>query len=69
MSQYVHRHSYVPCAVSRTGTSIDDLIRPGLRLAYPLPSEEASGDARFQRLLDLLAERVSGQGRFSQAGA
>jgi hypothetical protein len=67
MSLSVHPHSYVPYGASLTGSSIDDLIRPGLKLAYPLPSEEASEDEEFQRLLELLAERQAGQSKVSSA--
>jgi hypothetical protein len=43
-----------------TDSSIDDLIRPGLRLAFPVPSEEGLNEGRFRRLLDALAQRPSG---------
>lgn len=37
--------------------SIDVLIGPGLRCAFPLPAEGHANDERFRRLLDALAER------------
>jgi len=38
-------------------TCIEDLIRPGLRRAFPLPSEGCTDDERFGLLLDALARR------------
>ena len=57
MAQYSRPHSYIAGGTALTGTSIDDLIRPGLRVAFPLPSEEGSQEDRFRRLLDALAQR------------
>ena len=60
MTQHTRAHSYVPGGSALTDSSIDDLIRPGLRLAFPVPSEEGLNEGRFRRLLDALAQRPSG---------
>ena len=60
MAPHTRPHSFIPAASALTGTSIDDLIRPGLHLAFPLPSEDEPNEARFRRLLDALAQRRSG---------
>ena len=56
MTQHTRPHAYIPGGSAMTDASIDDLIRPGLRLAYPLPSEESPNEDRFRRLLDALAQ-------------
>ena len=38
-------------------TSMEDLIGPGLRLAFPLPPESCAADDRFGPLLEALAQR------------
>ncbi len=53
-------HSYVFYDTSLTGTSIEDLIRPGLGQAFPLPSVEAASDERFHRLLKATTQRTAG---------
>lgn len=57
MAQYSRPHAYIPAASALTDTSIDELIRPGLRLAFPLPSDEDGTEAQFQGLLATLAQR------------
>ena len=42
--------------VTESRTSIDALIRPGLRKAFPLPAE-GQGDEQFRLLLDALVQR------------
>lgn len=59
MAQHIRPHAYIPAAGALTGTSIDELIRPGLHQAFPLPSEEDANEAKFRRLLDVLAQRSS----------
>ena len=39
----------------KVGTSVDDLIRPCLRQAYPVPMPGQTGDDRFRFLVDALA--------------
>ena len=60
MAPHTRPHSFIPAASALMGTSVDDLIRPGLRLAFPLPSESDPNEDRFRRLLDALAQRRSG---------
>ena len=36
----------------------DDLIRPALRQAFPLPAEDQTGNEKFRLLLDALAQRA-----------
>ena len=57
MTQHTRPHAYIPGGKALTDTSIDDLIRPGLRVAFPLPREHAPDEAKFRRLLDALAQR------------
>ncbi len=59
MSRTMFAHSFVPGSASLSPASIDDRLRPGLQLAYPLPRDNG-GDA-FQRLLDALAQRTGGE--------
>ena len=40
---------------AEAGTSVDDLIRPGLSQAFPVP-EQPPADERFRRLLEALAQ-------------
>ena len=42
-------------------TFIDDLIRPGLRRIYPLPSQDHANDAKFHQVLSAMAERTRDQ--------
>jgi hypothetical protein len=60
MTQHTRPHAYVPGGSAVSGASIDDLIRPGLRLAFPLPSESDPNEDRFRHVLDALAQRRSG---------
>ena len=39
-----------------TRASIDDLLRPSLRWAFPLPDREHSDDERFRLVLTALAQ-------------
>ncbi len=50
----------ISTASALTGTSMAELIRPGLHRAFPLPSEGGPNEARFRRLLDMLAQSRSG---------
>lgn len=60
MSQHTRLHAIIPGGRALTDTSLDELIRPGLRLAFPLPLEDGPDEARFCRLLDALAQSQSG---------
>lgn len=55
MAQYSRSHAYIPAASALTNTSIDELIRPSLRLAFPLPAQEDGTEAKFEGLLAALA--------------
>jgi hypothetical protein len=55
MSHARFQHAYVPHGRSRSSTSIDECLRPGLRQAFPLPEDQ--DDDRFQHLLEALARR------------
>jgi len=57
MASFIRPHSYIPAASALTGTSTDELIRPGLRLAFPLSSGDNANEEKFRRLLDALAQR------------
>ncbi len=46
-----------------TRASIDALIGPGLRYAFPLPATDNTDDERFQLLLDALAKVTLNGGR------
>ena len=50
--------TYPPQVTDETPSSIDEQVRPCLRLAYPLPRDHAD-DRMFQRLLEALAQRTS----------
>jgi hypothetical protein len=43
--------------MASTGSSVDELIRPGLRLAFPLPAEGDPNEDKFCRVLDALGQR------------
>ena len=53
-----------PCSLEPVEVSLpaDDLIRPALRKAFPLPPKEQASDDRFQRLLDALARKTGKDG-------
>ena len=57
MADSIRRHAFIAGGTALTSTSIDDLIRPGLRQAYPLPSDDDPTEDRFRCLLDALAQR------------
>jgi hypothetical protein len=59
MAPHPRPHVYVPGGTAVTGTSVDDLIRPGLRHAFPLPAEDGPNEDRFRRLLEALAQARS----------
>jgi len=46
-----------PVAPSYGPASIDDLVRPNLRRAYPLPKADQEADERFAALLAAIAEQ------------
>ena len=54
-------HAYAHAGVTETRTTMDALIRPGLRQAFPLPVE-GDHDERFHILLHALAERAGTNG-------
>jgi hypothetical protein len=60
MAHYTRPHSYISGARALTGTSVHELIRPNLRLSFPLRSKDDPNEDRFRRLLDALAQCRSG---------
>ena len=60
----MNRHDYTQWDMrygsAQTGTSMDALIRPCIRQAFPLPATDHSDDERFRLLLDALAQRSDG---------
>ena len=57
MTRYDRLPSEHLYAVAETSTSVDALIRPCIRQAYPLPAADHLDDERFRWLLDALAQR------------
>jgi hypothetical protein len=57
MAQTDRLPSYGSPGIVDRQTCIEDLIRPGLRRAYPFPTEGCADDERFGLLLDALARR------------
>lgn len=63
MAQNDRLQSYGSAGIVEGQTCIEDLIRPGLRRAFPLPAEGCD-DERFGLLLEALARRC---GRHAEA--
>ena len=57
MTRYDRLPSESQYGVAETNTSMDALIRPCIRQAFPLPSADHPDDERFRLLLDALAQR------------
>ena len=57
MTRYDRLPSESRYGVAETSTSVDALIRPCIRQAYPLPAADHPHDERFRLLLDALAQR------------
>ena len=57
LTHRIQPHAYVPAAKALTNSSVDELIRPGLRLAFPLPSKDDPDEDKFCRVLDALGQR------------
>ncbi len=57
MSEYVRHDCDPPAPMPQTGMPIDELIRPGLHLAYPLHPEGDTSEDRFRPLLDALSRQ------------
>jgi hypothetical protein len=53
-----HSDPYADIAEPRA--SIDELIRPGLRQAFPLPARGGADDEKFRLLLHALAQSQGG---------
>ncbi len=56
MGRHSHLLTNAYYGVTESRTSIDALIRPGLRKAFSVPAE-GQGDEQFRLLLDALAQR------------
>ena len=54
---------------AETRTSMDSLIRPGLRRAFPLPADDHAHDDRFRLLLEALAQRSGASSQATQHGS
>ncbi len=57
MTRYDRLPSDSLYGVAETSTSVDALIRPCIRQAFPLPPADHPDDERFRLLLDALAQR------------
>ena len=57
MAPHYQPHAHVPFGTAMTSTSVDELIRPSLRRAFPLPSWDDASEAKFRLLLDALAQQ------------
>ena len=57
MTRYDRLPSDSLYGVAETSTSVDALIRPCIRQAFPLPVADHPDDERFCLLLDALAQR------------
>jgi hypothetical protein len=66
MTPTTRPHSYIPGAAATTGTSVDELIRPGLHLAYAVPSADDVSEAKFRHLLEALAKHRAQRDRDSE---
>ena len=60
MIRHDHTQWDIRYGTAQTGTSMDALIRPCIRQAFPLPADDSPGDERFRLLLDALTHRGSG---------
>ena len=57
MAYVAQPYASVPGAGALTDTSVDELIRPGLLLAFPLPCKDDLNEDKFRPVLDALAQR------------
>ena len=60
MTRYDRPPSNSLYGVAETSTSVDALIRPCIRQAYPLRAADHPEDERFRLLLDALAQLRGG---------
>ena len=58
MSRHEVSQAGVRWTAAEDRSTMDELIRPGLRQAYPLPQDDKGHDERFLLLLEALAERT-----------
>ena len=56
MARHYLRSAQSPSEDADARTSMDDLIRPGLTQAFPLPPEPQA-DERFSQILEALAQQ------------
>jgi hypothetical protein len=56
MTQYDHTQPSGRYGGAEIETSVDSLIRPCIRQAFPLPLDSYPTDERFRRLLEALAQ-------------
>ena len=57
MARHYLRSTQAHAEAADPGTSIDDLIRPGLSRAFPVPDKAESDNERFSWLLEALAQQ------------
>ena len=69
MARYDHQFWNDRSGDAETRTSIDTLIRPGLRRAFPLPTDNHAHDDRFRLLLEALAQRSGGTSQAAKHGS
>lgn len=60
MTHHYLRPTQVVSRDSEGRTCMDDLIRPGLSQAFPLPAKGDPDDERFGRLIEALVQRRQG---------
>lgn len=58
MTQHNFPHNLVRYGASMINASVDERVRPNLRLAYPVPPADHGDDERFATLLAALAQRT-----------
>jgi hypothetical protein len=68
MARYDHQFWDSCSSDTEARASIDDLIRPSLLQAFPLPADDHGQDHRFRLLLDALAQRRGGSCQVAQHG-
>ena len=56
MIRHDHTQWDMRYGVAQSGTSMDALIRPCIRQAFPLPADDSPGDESFRVLLEALAQ-------------
>lgn len=58
MPRFTPWSSGVPLDHSESDALLDEVLRPSLRQAFPLPAVRSGEDPRFDQLLEALAQRT-----------